>query len=421
MNDPTKRARPALFAFPLAEIWAATLLALAVGCSRPPEATAPNKTPNQPSGPVAVETVKPNREAVHLTISEPGYVLAFEETPMVAKVAGYVKEWKADIGDRVEEGQPLAVLSIPEMDVDLARKEALIRQAEADVKLTRAGVDVAEAESKRLSSQSDRLARVGSGVLDKDSLAEARFGAKSAEAKLEHAKADVDVKEAALEVAKKERDQVKTLLAYTTLTAPYKGVVTRRNVNRGDFVQPATGAKGDPLFVVVRTDLMRIFVAVPEREADWVRKRTEARIRVQALGDKEFTGQVARTSWSLDRKERTLLAEIDLPNPDDELRPGMYVYATLTAVRDGVLTLPASSVVTKSDQTQGDQTFCYLLEEDKAVKTPVKTGVRDGQRVEVLGKQTRQGGPWDAFTGEEKVVTDPSKLPEGPAAPPAAK
>jgi HlyD family secretion protein len=408
MNDSIKRA-------PLA----AVLLALVVGCNRPPEAAAPNKADAKESGPVTVETVTPKREAVHMTVAEPGYILAFEETPIVAKVAGYVQEWKADIGDRVEEGQTLAVLSIPEMDVDLARKEALIRQAEADVKLTRAAVDVAEAESQRLNSQSDRLARVGSGVLDKDSLAEARFGAKSAEAKLEHAKADVDVKVEALEVAKKDRDQVKTMLAYATLKAPFQGVVTRRNINRGDFVQSAA-AKADPLFVVAQTNVMRVFVAVPEKEADWVRKGTEARINVQALGGKAFTGQVTRTSWSLDRKERTLLTEIDLTNPKDELRPGMYVYATLTAVRDGVLTLPASAVATKSDQTQGDQTYCYLLEDDKAVKTPVKIGVRDGDRVEVLGKQTGQSGSWAAFTGQEKVVTDPSKLTEGALAAPAA-
>jgi HlyD family secretion protein len=420
MNDRNKRARPTLFVLSLTGIEAATLLALAFGCNRPPEAAAPSKADAKPSGPVTVETVSPKREAVHMTVAEPGYILAFEETPIVAKVAGYVQEWKADIGDRVEEGQTLAVLSIPEMDVDLARKEALIRQAEADVKLTRAAVDVAQAEFKRLNGQSERLAGIGSGVLDKDSLAEARFGAKSAEAKLEHAKADVDVKVEALEVAKKDRDQVKTMLVYATLKAPFSGVVTRRNINRGDFVPSAT-AKADPLFVVAQTSVMRVFVAVPEKEADWVRKGTEARINVQALGGKVFTGQVTRTSWSLDRKERTLLTEIDLTNPKDELRPGMYVYATLTALRDGVLTLPASSVVTKSDQTQGDQTYCYLLEDDKAVKTPVKIGVRDGDRVEVLGMQAGQGGSWAAFTGQEKVVTDPSKLTEGSAAPPAGK
>jgi RND family efflux transporter MFP subunit len=250
---------------------------------------------------------------------------------------------------------------------------------------------------------------------------------------LEHARADVEVKEAALEVAKKDRDQVKALLAYATLTAPYKGVVTRRNINRGDFVQPATAGQGAPLFVVQRTDLMRVFVTVPEGDADWVKPAakgqaaTEAVIHVEALRGKEFSGPVVRTSWSLDPKERTLLAEIDLPNPNGEdssgeLRPGMYVHATLKGVRAAAWTLPVSAVVIKRDQTVGDQTFCYMLGEDgKAVKTPLKAGARDAQRVEALAKQTKEDGPWQAVTGQETVVEDPSKLTQEQAPSPAAK
>jgi HlyD family secretion protein len=398
--------------------WAAGMLvlALAAGCTRGPEAAVPNK-PAEPTAPAALETVKPKRETVHPTTMQPGYVAAFEETPIYARIAGYVKEWKVDRGDRVREGQTLAVLSLPEIDAELSRKQALIRQAEADVKLTHAAVEAAEAEYQRLKGQSDRFARVGGGgVLDKESLEEARFGAESAKAKREYAKVDVEVKEAALDVAKKDQAQVEALLSYGTLTAPYKGVLTRRNVSRGDFAQPATGAKSEPLFVVMRDDVMRVVVAVPEADADWVRKGAEARIRIPALQGKEFTSQAARTSWSLDRKERTLTAEIDLQNPDGELRPGMYVYATLTAERAGALTLPASAVVAKSDQTQGDQTYCYVIVDGKPVKTPIKVGVRDGQRVEVLAKQSREGGAWDAFTGEESVVIDPSRVSEAPAA-----
>ncbi len=99
----------------------------------------------------------------------------------------------------------------------------------------------------------------------------------------------------------------------------------------------------------------------------------------------------------------------------------MYVYATLKSVRADAWTLPASAVVAKSDQTQGDQTFCYLMEGDKPVKTPLKIGVHDGPRVEVLGKQTGKDGGWESLTGEEKVVEDPSKLTQEQTTPPAAK
>ena len=196
---------------------------------------------------------------------------------MYAKVAGYVKEWKADIGDLVEEGQPLAVLSVPELDVDLMRKNALIHQADEEVKLARAAVDVAKAEYDLLQGQSGRLAKAGeSGLLAKEGLVEAQFQAQSGRAKMEQANVDVGVQEAKQKVAIQERDYVQAMLGYTTLKAPYTGVVTRRNINRGDFVEPAMGGKGEPLFVVRRTDLMRVFVAVPEEDADWIRAGAKA-------------------------------------------------------------------------------------------------------------------------------------------------
>src|SRR5262249_41622385 len=150
-------------------------------------------------------------------------------------------------------------------------------------------------------------------------------------AKLGKARADIAVAEAHLQVAKQNRDQAKTLLQYAKLTAPFDGVVTRRNVATDHFVQPATGTKAEPLFVIERRDIVRIFVEVPEADTGWVNKGAAARIRVQALQGQEFAGQVTRTSYSLDRTARTLVAEIDLPNSKDQLRPGMYVLATITA------------------------------------------------------------------------------------------
>ena len=237
---------------------------------------------------------------------------------MYAKVPGYVAEWKADMGDRVKEGQTLAVLSVPEMEVDLVRKEALIGQADAEVKLARAAVAVAEKEERAL-QEPVRAVRQGgeTGALNADSMRKSKYAYEGAKAKLEQAQADVEVKAAMLKVAKKDRDQVQALLGYTTLTAPYAGVVTRRNINRGDFVQPATQAKGDPLFVVQEMDEMRIFVAVPEADADWVDDTAVGRdIRVQALQGKEYKGtKVTRTLLVPEPPERTLTAEIDLPNP----------------------------------------------------------------------------------------------------------
>src|SRR5262249_21966960 len=161
-------------------------------------------------------------------------------------------------------------------------------------------------------------------------------------------------------------------LAYTKLTAPYDGVVTRRHINTGDFVQPATGAKGEPLYVVERRDPVRVFVEVPEADAGWVGKGAQARVRVPVLQGPGLAGEVARTSYALDGTARTLVAEIDLPNPNDRLRPGMYASASITAEHPDALTLPAAAVLTQGDVTQGYQSFCFLVDDGKVRRTPVQ-------------------------------------------------
>src|SRR5262249_16670523 len=133
----------------------------------------------------------------------------------------------------------------------------------------------------------------------------------------------------------------------------------------------------------------------------------------------QFTGKVDRTSWSLDRTARTLLAEVDVSDSGGKLRPGMYAYATITAERPNLMTLPASAVVTEGDVTQGYRTFCFIVENGKAWRTPIEIGVRDSQRIEVLKKRKRPGESgekesWQDFTGDEDVVQkDLSALHDG--------
>ena len=149
---------------------------------------------------------------------------------------------------------------------------------------------------------------------------------------------------------------------------------------------------------------MRIFVQVPESDVPWVQKGAAARIGVQALPGRTFTGPVSRISWSLDPTTRTLRAEIDLPNADGQLRPGMYAYATLSADLSGLLTLPRSAVVTEGDVLRGYKSHCYLVEDGKIQRLPIELGASDSERVAVLRKQSRPGGQWEPFTGKEKIV-----------------
>jgi len=437
----------------------AVLLA-ASGCG--PTALPPQPTAETP--PVAVAVVKPERRTLQLAVRQPGSIQAFEQTPVYSKIAGYIEAWHFDIDATVKKGQVLADLWVPELAVELKQKEALVQQAEAEIVQARetavaataslkssdarvreaeSGRLRAQAEYKRTKSQHERLARSGqSGVLSKDEVEETRYGMEAAEAgvaevearvksaeavreemtaKLSKARADIVVAEAHLEVARENRDEVKALLQYTRITAPFDGVVTRRTVDTRHFVQPATGPRAEPLFVVESRGQVRVFVEVPEADAGWVGKGAKARVRVPARPGEEFTGEVARTSYSLDRTARTLVAEIDLPNPDDHLRPGTYVTATITAERPGVLVLPAAAIATQGDVLEGYQSSCFLVEGGKTVRTLVQVGRSDGHYTEVLKRQ-KPGPPpvWVEFTADDLVAARAAGLTDGQKVQPAA-
>ncbi len=353
--------------------------------------------------PVPAPPVRPERHALQRLVEQPGWVEAYERAPLFARIAGYVRAVRADIGTRVRKDDVLAEVDVPEMEVDLKQKEAAVGQAEAQVKQARAAVLSAEAQRERLKSQYERLAKAGrGGVIDQENVEEARFAYQAAEAGLERAKADVAAAEAQVAVAKASRDHVRTMLQFAQIRAPFDGVVSERHVDTGHLLEPT--AKGSPLFVVVRTDRVRIFLDVPETDAVLVQKDAVARIRIQGLDDEEVEGTVAGTSWALDPGQRTLRTEVDFPNPDGKLRPGMYAYATIKCRRPEALTVPTSAVLTRDHQT-----FCYCVEDGKAVRLPIKIGARDGTVVEVLKKQTGSRGAgqparWEDFTGREEII-----------------
>jgi RND family efflux transporter MFP subunit len=432
------------------------------GCTRPP-ASAPAVAAAPAAERAALAIVHPERTTIHRSVSQPGYIQAFEQTPIYSKIAGYVDKVNVDKGDVVARGNVLAVLSVPEMEVEVAQKSALIGQAEAELKQAQELVAVAEADVKsaaakvqaveatrlrseaqveRTQSQLRRFAKAGrEGAIGGEDVEEIRLAARAAEAGLAEvrsqirsaqadrdasqakwtkSKADVLVADARLQVARKNLDQARTMLAYKNLTAPFDhAVVTSRNVDTGHFVQPATGPNSQALFVVMRTDVMRIRLEVPEADAFWIDTATTAQVHIPVLKTYQFTGKVARTSWSLDRVQRTLLAEVDVPNPVGKLRPNMYVEATLVAEWPNVLTLPASAIVTEGDVNQGFRTFCYLVSAGKARRTPLQIGARDAQRVEVLKKRVppiAPGAPeaWERFTGQEEALQAvPSDLRDG--------
>jgi RND family efflux transporter MFP subunit len=387
------------------------LLALLSGCQRddPPPAQ-PKAEKAQPAG-AAVRVVTPERKTVSRPIEQPGFnIEPFEETPLYPRVSGYVRKWYKDIGAPVKKGELLAELDVPEMLVELQQKEAAVRQARAQVGQAKAAVQAAEAQLARAKSQYDRLARLGKGgLLDKENVAEMLLGYEAARAGLARARADVTAAQAQVDVAGANRDYSKTMLGYLRITAPYAGVVTQRNVNTRDLVKPG----GKPLFVVCQIDQVRVFVNVPGADAGWVRDGDPVTLQLQGAGGEVLQGTVTRNARSLDPLARTLRTEIDLPNPDGKLLPGMYVQARITVRHEKVWTLPAAAVT-----TEGDQAVCYRVVDGKAVRTPLQVGVSGGGLVEVLKMQVRPSPGveprWEPIAGTEEVVaSDPGALSDG--------
>lgn len=440
----------------------AILFAAANGCGSP--TPPPAQSPAAPAT-AAITVVQPKRQSLRRVVEQPGAVQAFEQTVLFAKIPGFVRTVRADIGQavkgpkldpsgrEVEPGEVLAELAIPEMDEEANQKRSLVRQAEAEVEQSRKGLVAAEARVEsaeaavvearagiaraqalfdRWESESKRISGlVKSGVVDAQSRDETnnQFRASAAtrdEAKARVATAEAEVRRwkadrdkaaadivavtARLEVSKAEVRRLEALLGYTKIRAPYDGVVTQRLVNTGDFLQP-TGGKAAGVFSVARMDPVRVVVEVPETDAGLIREKAEVKLAVQASQGPEIAGSVTRTSWALDPGSRVLRTEIDLPNPgpSHRLRPGMYVYARITSDLPEAWLVPSAAVV-----KQGDATHCYQVRDGKAAKLPVRLGRGNGELVEVLKKQ-QSGSPagWEDITGTEALLSPAAGLTEG--------
>lgn len=396
----------------------AAAVAFTSGCQRASTAPARQEGSSAPGGDaVVVRILKPERRTISHPIEQPGFnIEAFQETPLHAKISGFVRKWNVDIGDHVKRDQILADLDVPEMEAELRQKEAALQQAAAQGQQANATVLTAQAQLSRTKSQYERLAQAGKGgVIGKDDVEETRLGYESAQAALERARADVAAAEAMKKVAAANRDYADTMWKYRLIRAPYNGVVTQRNINTGDFIVPAAaGAKGQPLYVINQTDPVRVFVNVPGADAAWIRDGDPVSLRLQGAGGEVFQAKVTRSARVLEPQSRTLRTEVDIPNPAGKLLPGMYVQARIVVEHANVWTLPAAAIT-----TEGDQTFCFLVLDGKAIRTPLQVGLSGAGLVEVVKKQVKSPSPgeegrWEEIVGDEKIVAnDPAMLTDG--------
>lgn len=439
--------RPSAFS-----VLAGTFLALSTGILGCGDRGETRKSPASPAVAGASSllpgTTFPQWKAIKRVVEQPGTIEAHEQTDLFARVPGYVNKVHVDIGQKVEgpkkdaegkmkkKGQILAEIDVPELRQEANQKKALVRQAEAEVTQTEKAVlaadasiataKAAEEEAKALQarweSESKRVTKlVESGTLDRQASDEIQNQLKAAEAKVASMKAaigkakadkfkalaDVDAAKARVDVAKAEVSRLEAILEYATVRAPYDGVITARKVNTGDSVHPA-GGKGDLLFTIARLEPVRVVISVPEADVELVQQNSKVTLNIPALRDIERSGVISRTSWALNPGVRTLRVEMDLPNKDGVLRPGMYVYAQI--VNDGAETwvLPHAALA-----KHGAGMACYQIEDGKALRLEVQVGRSDEQYTEVRRWRKSATTAWQDWTGKETIATRAAGLTDG--------
>jgi RND family efflux transporter MFP subunit len=338
--------------------------------------------------PPMVQVAMVARAAPGSALTLPGTVQPLHESAVYARVGGYVRRWNADIGQLVRQGQLLAEIDAPELEQN-------VQQARSQVQMNQAALQLAKADLARWTSL-ERDSAVTSQELDQKRAAYA-----SAEANTAAAEANFR--------------RLAETRGFTRIVAPFTGVVTARNVDVGSLIS-ASGATSAPvaggsvagaassgsLYRISQTDTVRAYITVPATYATSIRPGLEAQVDVQGLAGRHFAGRVVRTSASLDASTRTLLAEVDIPNRDFAILPGMYAQVSLHFPQvSPPIMVPASALVIRSAGPQ-----VMVVEGANGARDgagtvrlrAVQVGRDYGASVEVL----------DGLTDGATVVTNPS-------------
>ena len=354
-----------------------TALAAATGCSKPRAATTAIDAP-------IVAVAKASRTDLSQTLTLAAEFRPFQEIDVHAKVAGYLKVIYVDVGDRVKAGQLLAVLEIPELRDEVAQDEATVRRSREEINRAKADLERAESAHEIAHLASTRLAGVlksRPNLVAQQDLDDAAGRDRMAEAQVATAKAGLAAAEEQLAVATAAASKTKTLFEYARITAPFAGVVTHRYADTGAMIQAGTSSQTQAMPVVrlSQDDLLRLAIAVPESAVARVRVGEPVEVRVEAVG-RTFPGTVARSAARVNPETRTMDTEVDVPNRDLTLVPGMYAYASLALERaNGVVAVPIQAL----DRGE-DKTTVLTVRDGTVERREVKLGLESADRVEIV-------------------------------------
>ena len=312
-----------------------------------------------------VRTSMPKAGGAGQALVLPGTLQGYTQSPVAARASGYLKRWTTDIGSRVQKGDLLAEIETPEIDQQLSQAVAARAQTAASLALARSTMERWEALRKK-------------DAVSQQDLDERRSGHAQAQANLASVDANIE--------------RLRQLGAFKRVTAPFAGVITRRNVDVGDLID-AGGGTGRALFVLTQTDPLRIYVNVPQSYAQVVKAGQTVKISQPELAGRTFEGKIARTAASIDASTRTMQVEIGLSNVDNALLPGAYVLVSLPAAAGTTLTMSTHALILRSSGPQ-----VAVVDQQRRVHIkPVKIGRNYGQTVEVL----------EGVSPDDKLVQNP--------------
>lgn len=421
----------------------------------------PSNTPAhpQPAANAAADEKEPTVPVVRVAKPQPGGLdrvsvqrctaNAGVQTNLLPATAGVLKNMEVGLGDSVKAGQLLAEIDAPMLILDerlaligVEQATGLLKEAEARVETAKAEVSAAKGfvalseslvKSKKahLAYREKQYARfkelhqqnaVDSKIVDEaeDQLLTAKEQVNAAVEQVNNAKADIAVKESKLlqaeagyatakanvAIAKIGLEKARLAVAQTRIVAPFDGVVAIRHAAMGDMVHPG---QTTPLFTIMRANFLRLVVNVPEREATRLKPGLAAEVTFDALPNLKLTGKVARLGVSVDVSNQTIRVEIDLPNPKEQILPGMTGTVSLMLGKGpaDAVRIPEEAFVQVPNSKTGEQNWAvYVYKNGKARLTPVRVSYRKGQEIEVTA----------GLSPDDLVVINPEKLIPKPKA-----
>ena len=354
-----------------------------------------------------VEVIEVGSSSRSSELQLPGNIQAVTEAPILARADGYIKRRMVDIGDRVQSGQPVAEIEAPELDQQIRQVKANLQQAQAALEQALANHEQGKSNLELARVTAQRWGNlVAQGVVSKQDNDQYQAQYQSQIAGVQALEKAIAAQRANVAATEANLARLDEMQGYRVVKAPFAGVITLRNVDVGALVNGGSTL----LYRVAQTGTLRTYVNVPQTNASSIRLGQAARLSVTNLPGRFFAGTVARTANSLDPTSRTMLVEVQVPNADGALLPGMYAEVDFSSARTNApLLIPADALMVRSDGTQ-----VAVVRSDSTVHLQkIKVGRDYGDRLEVMSGleagDTVIVNPGDA--AREGVKVDPAPLP----------